>query len=132
VPLRAEGDYAVLDYAKTSQSGIYAANLGSPDQPAALFAVNVDTAESDLAQVDPDELQNEVWQGVHFTRGTVSHESAAAAAAGTIHPVRRLQFELLCGVLALLFFETLLGWALGLRENWAFAKSSPLPEGEGV
>ena len=98
---------------RPSQSGIYAARLGPSNRPAALFAVNVDTAESDLARVDPDELQSGVWQGVHFTRGTVPHETAVAA--GAIHPVRRLQVDLLWGVLALLLFETALGWALRFK-----------------
>ena len=116
VPLRAEGDYAVLDCAQTAASGVYTVNLGSSGQPAATFAVNVDPAESDLAPVNPDELRNGVWQGVRFTLGTVPRETAAAAAA-TTHPVYRFQVDLLWGALALLLGETALGWVLGIARK---------------
>ena len=112
--LRADGDYAVLDYANTSQSGIYAANFGPSGQHAAMFAVNVDTAESDLAQVEPEELQNEVWQGVHFTRWDRAARPGAATAAGTSRPRRQLhgQTALRCTGAAVDSRRSL-GWKLG-------------------
>ena len=78
-----------------------------------MFAVNPDTAESDLAQVDRQELQDRVWRGVRFLWGTVPPGSAAAA--GSIPPIHQLQVDLLWGVLALLLLETALGWALGVK-----------------
>jgi len=106
-PLRAEGDYAVLDEPKTAQSGIYVAHFDRPDRPAATFAVNVDTAESDLAQVQPDELQNTLWPGAGFTRDAVPLESAAGS--GTNERACPLPVDLLWGVWALLMFETVVG-----------------------
>jgi hypothetical protein len=114
-PLRTEGDYAVLDDAKTSQSGIYVASLGPSDQRRAMFAVNVDAAESDLTQVDPDELRNQVWQSIPFTIGAAPRDSVAHPAGESNRPIRRLQVDLLFAVMGLLLFETFLGWKLGVR-----------------
>ena len=48
VQLRTAGDYSALSYADTTQSGIYVARFGPPLGRSETFAVNVDTAESDL------------------------------------------------------------------------------------
>ena len=79
-----------------------------------MFAVNVDTAESDLAPVDPDELRNEVWQGVRFTEGMSRHDSAAPVNQSSTRP-RPLHVDLLYAVLGLLLLETLAGWKSGSR-----------------
>ena len=68
VQLRAAGDFSVLSYGDTAQSGIYVVQLGPPGDRSQTFAVNVDTTESDLAALDPEELRSEVWPGIPFVR----------------------------------------------------------------
>ena len=77
-----------LDASIATQSGIYVARRGPPPGREETFAVNVDTAESDLAQIDPEELQDEVWPGVPFVHQTSWQDlarpaPAARSAAGT-------------------------------------------------
>jgi hypothetical protein len=113
VQLRSSADDATLNYADTAQSGIYVARFGAPLNRTETFAVNVDTVESDLAQVDPDELQNEVWPGIPFVHQTSWQDFAAAGPGSPIRSRSRLHVGLLYAVLALLFVETFLGWKMG-------------------
>ena len=75
------GDYCALSYADTMQSGIYAVRFGPPVDRSQTFAVNVDTAESDLAQIDAEELRSEVWPGVPFVHQTSWQDLGATGPA---------------------------------------------------
>jgi hypothetical protein len=113
VELRAAGEHSILKYADTAQSGIYVARFGPPIDRSQIFAVNVDTAESDLTPIDPDELRNEVWPGVPFVHQTTWQDLGEAAPSGPMLGRSRLHIDLLYVVLGLLFVETFLSWKLG-------------------
>ena len=115
--LRSAGDYATLNYADTTQSGIYVARFGPPVNHSETFAVNVDTAESDLTQIDPEELQNEVWPGIPFLHQTSWQDFAATAGGSPIRSGSRLHVGLLYALLGLLFVETFLGWKMGYHQR---------------
>ena len=116
VQLRADDDDTTLSYPDTAQSGIYMARFGAPLNRTESFAVNVDTVESDLTQIDPEELQNEVWPDIPFVHQTIvagfcpppgrAVRSAAAAGCTSVCSI---------AVLGLLFVETFLGWKMGHR-----------------
>jgi hypothetical protein len=113
VQLRAAAADAALSYPDTAQSGIYVARFGAPLNREQIFAVNVDTAESDLAQIDAEQLQNDVWPDISFIRQT-SWQGFGAAGPG--HPTgsrSRLHVGLLYAVLGLLLGETFLAWRMG-------------------
>ena len=106
------GDYGQFSYAETTQSGIYAARLGTPPLHTQLFAVNLDTAESDLTELPPDELRGEVWPGVPFVYETnwtlPEHPSVGRPGRpGALH------LELLYAAFALLLAETFIAWRFG-------------------
>ena len=112
VPLRTDGDYSGWTYDETYRSGVYVARLGPPFSRSQSFAVNVNTAESDLSPVTVEELQSEIWPGVPFSCQT-SLQAADARAAGPIVRPGHLHVELLYLVLGLLFVETFLAWRFG-------------------
>ena len=87
--------------------------FGPPPGREETFAVNVDTAESDLAQIDPEELQDEVWPGVPFVHQTSWQDLGATGPGSPIRGGNRLHVGLLYAVLGLLFVETFLGWKMG-------------------
>lgn len=112
VPLRTEGDYSGWSCAETFRSGMYTARLGPPVARSQSFAVNVNTAESDLSAIGVDELQSDVWQGIPFAYQTTWQALDAQAAGPTARP-GRLHVELLYVVLGLLFVDTFLAWRFG-------------------
>jgi hypothetical protein len=93
-------------YDNTWQSGIYRAQAsGGEDR---LFAVNVNTAESDLTRIDPHDLPETIavatgWNGV---------EGRPAADVGASSGQQRW---FLFAALALLILETILAWWFGWR-----------------
>ncbi len=92
-------------YADTDVSGIYTLR-GLPQGRKYQFAINVETAEGDLAKIDPQQLPPEIkvrnnWQG-EASGGLV--EASAQAAWNT---------SILWGVLALLFAESFMAWQFG-------------------
>ncbi|MGA2797605.1 MAG: VWA domain-containing protein [Thermoguttaceae bacterium] len=109
---RTQDGTSLLEFADTTQSGVYAARFGPPMDRNLLFAVNVDTAESDLAQLSPDELQTDVWPGVAFLHQT-AWQNAGRTAIGASLAGAGSQVELLYLVLGLLFLETFLAWRFG-------------------
>ncbi len=113
VQLRSRADDAALSYPDTAQSGIYVARFGAPVNRTETFAVNVDTVESDLTQIDPEELQNEVWPGIPFVHQTSWQDFAASGPGSPIRSRSRLHVGLLYAVLGLLLVETFLGWKMG-------------------
>ncbi len=112
-PARREGDYWIVTYADTAQSGIYVVRAGPPSERDQTFAVNVDTAESDLAAADADELRDQLWPGIPFTHQTSWQDAGSGAAGSPIRRGSRLHVELLYAVLGLLLLETWLGWKMG-------------------
>lgn len=112
VRLISEGDASRWTYSKTQTSGIYVAELGSPFSRRDMFAVNVDTTESDLTKVTPEEMRDDVWPGVDFTLQT-SWQDVDEPPAAELTGQGKLHRWLLYGVLALLFCETFLAWQFG-------------------
>jgi len=91
-------------YADTATSGVYQVQLGEPLARSAAFAVNVDTAESDLAKLPPEELPRE------FSTHRQANLEAGQPALGQRNGLHK---GLLYGVLGLLFAETFLAWRFG-------------------
>ena len=112
VRLRTEEDAAVWSFSDTDTSGIYTARFGPPISRSEAFAVNVDTAESDLAKLAPEEFRNEVWPDVPFVHQT-SWESPEDQPVAQTTRRTRLPKELLYLVLGLLFAETYLARRFG-------------------
>ncbi len=96
-------------FGDTLTSGIYTVEIGSPVNRQEIYAVNVDTAESNLARVDPQELP----RGFTMNRQNDLDEpdSGVVGRRGGLHKM------LLYGVLGLLFFETFLAWRFGNRRS---------------
>ena len=96
-------------FGDTMLSGIYAVEYGSPRPHDEDYAVNVDTAESNLARIDPEELP----------KGFVMHSQSGIDEPTNAEVGRRsdLHRMLLYGVLGLLFTETLLAWRFGNRRS---------------
>jgi hypothetical protein len=96
-------------FGDTQTSGIYTVEIGSPVNRQEIYAVNVDTAESNLARVDPQELPH----GFTMNRQNDLDEpdGGAVSRRGGLHKA------LLYGVLGLLFCETFLAWRFGNRRS---------------
>jgi hypothetical protein len=78
-----QGNETVWAFAATDQSGVYTVHIPSPKPGTRHFAVNVDTAESDLRRVAPDQLPEELlvrtdWQADSTTPrpGLATHRGA--------------------------------------------------------
>jgi hypothetical protein len=92
-------------YADTRQSGVYRVQLGAPLDRQEAFAVNVNTSESDLTKITPQELPR------HFsTHGRTNLDDIDSPTIGQRSGVHK---NLLYWVLGLLFGETLLAWRFG-------------------
>jgi hypothetical protein len=92
-------------YADTNVSGIYSLT-GLPQNQSLQFAVNVDTSESNLEKVDPDEVPPEL-----VVRNTWQVSSPARTTDVLAQSSWNLSF-LWC-VVALLFVESFLAWHFG-------------------
>jgi len=112
VRLRPEGDYSGWSYAGTMTSGIYTARFGAPVSTSEPFAVNVDTVESDLAQITPEQLREEVWPGVPFLHQT-TWENVDEQPVARFQRHGSLSKSLLYLVLGLLLAETFFAWRFG-------------------
>jgi len=120
VRLRPEGDYSSWSFAETMTSGMYTARFDAPVSHSELFAVNVDTVESDLTKLTTEQLREGLWSGIPFetSREGLDEEPVprigGTAAGGTTAGGRgTLSVELLYAVLGLVFLETLLAWRFG-------------------
>ncbi|HUT14343.1 MAG TPA: BatA domain-containing protein [Thermoguttaceae bacterium] len=115
VRLHGDGDYSTFSYGDTTQSGIYTVRFGAPIDHSQSFAVNVDTAESDLTHLGEEGLRREVWPGVEFVYSTSwQHlDQPPSAAIGPLSRVGSLHVGLLYFALGLLFLETFLAWRFG-------------------
>jgi hypothetical protein len=92
-------------YGDTLTSGVYRAELTAPAKVEEAFAVNVDTAESDLTKLAPDELPKEFK--IYGKQGLDESEAPQISTRSGLHKY------LLYGVLGLLFSETFLAWWFG-------------------
>ena len=108
-----DGGYA-WHYTETDTSGLYVAEAGPPVSRRELYAVNVDTAESDLTKVTAEQLRDDIWPGAAFAHQTTWQDFNEAP---TTDVSRResLHRWLLYGALGLLLLETLLAWRFGSR-----------------
>jgi aerotolerance regulator-like protein/VWA domain-containing protein/CARDB protein len=105
VSMRSTHTGAEWSYPDTDVSGIYTLR-GLPQNRTQQFAVNVDTAEGDLAKIDPQQLPPAIkvrssWQG--------------EASGGPIEATTSSDWntQILWGVLALLFAESFMAWRFG-------------------
>ncbi|GAG32648.1 unnamed protein product, partial [marine sediment metagenome] len=110
IRLRPEGDYSSWSYSDTMTSGIYTARFDPPVSRSDLYAVNVDTVESDLSKLTPEQLREQLWSGIPFE---TSRENLDEQPVRLIGRRGTLSQGLLCVVLGLLFLETLLAWLFG-------------------
>ena len=113
VPLRADGDYGALLFAETTAQGIYTARFGPPASENRRFAVNADTAESDLTPLTLDELRADVWPNIPLLHEAPGQDVDTASAGAPIVRARRLHVGVLYAVLGLLFAESYLAWRFG-------------------
>lgn len=109
VILQIREENSIYNYNETSQRGAYRFEFGPPISSTALFAVNVDPAESDLAKFDRSQLESDVLSGVRFDYTTqlpsIRPGSATSQSRkGYLHPY------LLYSALGLLLLETLLAY----------------------
>jgi hypothetical protein len=92
-------------YGNTDLSGIYTLR-GLPDNDARYFAINLDTAESDLRKVDPQQLPPEMRINESENNTRDAEGSADVSRAGWSD-------SLLWAALALIFVESFLAWQFG-------------------
>ncbi len=102
-------------FTATWQTGVYAVRTAAPDEQEQLFAANVDTAESDLAQVGLDRLRGEVWPGIPFEYKTTWQEPDRPQTVALRGGPGRLHLVLLGAALCLLLAETFLAWRFGYQ-----------------
>jgi hypothetical protein len=95
-------------FANTWQSGIYRAQFSSVGDQVRLFGVNVDTAESDLTRIEPDQLP----EGLTVVKAFAGVDEHPAADLEVRSGYERI---LLYAALALLLAETVLAWWFGYR-----------------
>jgi hypothetical protein len=112
VPVEVQGDYGTWRYDDTFVSGVYTARFGPPLSQNRLFAVNLQTAESDLSAISHDELQNEVWPGVAIGYAT-SWQGDDAPLLLPASSAAQLPVTLFYVVVALMLLETILAWRFG-------------------
>jgi hypothetical protein len=92
-------------YPETLESGVYHVELGAPIERDEAFAVNVNTAESDLTKIAPEELPRQF-----AAQGRTNLDDIDSPG---IRHRSGLHKTLLYCVLGLLFAETFLAWRFG-------------------
>ncbi len=121
VRLKPPGDLEELDVAmgageptrvafhETGKSGFYEFSLGPPLNRRKLYAVNVDTTESDLAAASEEQLQNSVFSGVEFAYRTRWDDVSRGLDVGLAER-GSLSRWLLTIAFCLIFVEQLMAW----------------------
>jgi hypothetical protein len=107
VRMAVDGEDSHWVFNDTFRSGVYRAVYGPPVVKEQQFAVNVDTAESDLARVDPELLPHELLVKTQITADT---PPAAMLGRGDEGRLFRIVLVIL---MILLFCETFLAWLFG-------------------
>ncbi len=113
--LSGDGADRTWSFNETLQSGIFRTEpIGSATQAALAqaFAVNLNTVESDLEQVTPEELAQDVWPAVRYFHRT-NWRDADAEVSDEIVVRSRLHLWLLAAAVALLVTESFLTWFSG-------------------
>lgn len=110
--IKDRGTTADWVFSDTFVSGMYALEAAGTLAGETLFAVNVDTAESDLTPLAPDELRETLWPGIPFTHHT-SWQNLDERPSTEVTRQSKLHVWLLYAVLGLLFLETFLAWQFG-------------------
>lgn len=113
--VHAAGDAFALTNTDTSQNGIYLAKFGPPVNRSQMFATNVNTIESDLAKIGPEDIRSDVWPNIPFVYQTSSQDIDATAIVGPARGRSRLHVDLLYAAFGLLLVETFLGWRQGAK-----------------
>jgi len=109
VPLFEEENFASISYRETTRRGVYEVILGVPLGRSELFAVNVDSRESDLRKLSEKQLQTELLADVEFeyrTRWQDFARSTDAMVSEQGHLTRWLLIATFCLVLV----EQLMAW----------------------
>jgi hypothetical protein len=96
-------------YGDTDTAGVYRLQIKTPLESRSQFAANVDTAESDLARIDRDELPE------GFALVELSETPDANLASAAQPPYDPAHAALLYAVLCLLLAESLLAWRFSHR-----------------
>jgi hypothetical protein len=97
-------------YENTNESGIYEVNFAHPVARTELFAVNVDSRESNLAKLAQDEIAAELIPGGEFSYLTSWPGETSATEASPATPRGGLTRWILYAVLYLMFTEQMLAW----------------------
>jgi hypothetical protein len=106
VRAESDGDQARWAFPADELSGVYAAEIGPPASRAERFAVNVDTAESDLTKADPSELPARFVVQTEWQNLDARPEAQISRHSG-------LHLWLLYGALFLCLAEVYLAWRFG-------------------
>jgi hypothetical protein len=113
--ITADGDRGYWSFVDTAEAGIYSVQVPGETE-AERFAVNLNTRESDLTQVDPQELLTSHFAGTPL-RIRSTWEPEMGGAVETLVPAPKyLQGWLLLAALVLLFADAFLGWFFGSRQ----------------
>jgi hypothetical protein len=112
VQLVPDGDDSVYSYKSTETSGVYQVDFGPPLARREVFAVNLQTHESDLTHLEESELAAEILPGVNYSHWT-GRQDLEDEPVTQIGKRNELHLMLLYTALALLFVETLLAWKFG-------------------
>jgi hypothetical protein len=101
---------STFSFGETGSAGLYSATYGPPVSLTEGFAVNVDTAESDLQRLTREELQEGVFSGRDFEYLTEWQPGRTGADADSGEGSAGLSRWFLYGVLYLLLAELALAW----------------------
>ncbi len=107
IRIAARAESSRWTYAGTGLSGIYRAKSSGAEQDR-LFAVNVDTVESNLARIEPHELPESLAVASVWNSGEHRAVAELGSSAGQQH-------WFLFAALGLLLLETILAWWFGYR-----------------
>jgi hypothetical protein len=105
VQVESGGDGGVWSYDGTDRSGIYSARAAR-ESDRRLFAVNVDTRESDLAKIEPQQLPPEMFVSSRPDAG-------GEGVTGEFSSEQGWQQSLLFAAFGLLLVESLMAWHFG-------------------
>jgi hypothetical protein len=99
-----------FEFDETVQSGLYEVNFAHPLSRKELYAVNVDTRESNLVKFTPEEISQELLPGIDYDYSTSWQEPVDSPVETLAVDRGGLTRWLLYGVLYLLFVEQMMAW----------------------
>ena len=102
-------DLSQFSYEGTDLSGTYEVQIGPPVPHSSVFAVNVDSRESDLTKLEKEELSTGLLADIEFTYYT-EWEDRVARSESAASPRGGLTRWLLYAALYLMFVEQLMAW----------------------